>query len=122
MIGGGTRIPAFIKLVQTIFKIEPARTVNSSESIAKGCAYMALHKSPHFKSLELSIDEQNYNQVLASWKSAKTEPEVTNLSQVIQQQYSKSQSKVLFETGCVIPSTKELKIDSSDAVDILLSY
>ena len=49
MVGGGTRIPAIQRLLQNVFKIEPMRTLNSSESIAKGCALMAAMKSPLFK-------------------------------------------------------------------------
>lgn len=82
---------------------------------------MAANKNPNFRNLEISIEEQNYNQIEASWKYG-VEAEISNLSQVVQQQYPKSQSKILFETGCVIPSTKELKIETTDAVQIVLGY
>lgn len=49
MVGGGTRIPAVQRLITGIFKVEPMRTLNSSESIAKGCALMAAIKSPLFR-------------------------------------------------------------------------
>lgn len=49
MVGGGTRIPAVQRLISGIFKVEPMRTLNSSESIAKGCALMAAIKSPLFR-------------------------------------------------------------------------
>jgi heat shock protein 4 len=38
MVGGGSRIPIFIQSVKEVFKIEPSRTLNSSESVARGCA------------------------------------------------------------------------------------
>lgn len=36
LVGGGTRIPAFLRVVQQLYKMETARTINSSEAIAKG--------------------------------------------------------------------------------------
>jgi heat shock protein 4 len=39
--GGGSRIPSFIQSVKEVFKIEPSRTLNSSESVARGCALQA---------------------------------------------------------------------------------
>ena len=49
LIGGGTRIPEFLKETKQIFGHEPSRTLNSSESVARGCALMAAIKSPLFK-------------------------------------------------------------------------
>lgn len=56
MVGGGTRIPAFIKIIEKVFKSEPSRTLNSSESIARGCALMAAMKSPLFKVAEYGLE------------------------------------------------------------------
>ena len=30
LVGGGTRIPAFIRVIQQLYRMEPARTINSS--------------------------------------------------------------------------------------------
>lgn len=49
LVGGGTRIPVLLNLVKGVFGIEPSRTLNSSESVARGCALMAAIKSPLFK-------------------------------------------------------------------------
>ena len=49
MVGGGTRIPAFIQIIKQTFGIDPSRTLNSSESVARGCALMAAIKSPLFR-------------------------------------------------------------------------
>ena len=48
LIGGGTRIPFFLEIVNKIFG-EPSRTLNSSESVAKGSAILAAVKSPIFR-------------------------------------------------------------------------
>jgi heat shock protein 4 len=49
LVGGGSRIPAFVALVKSVFGVEPSRTLNSSESVARGCALMAAIKSPLFR-------------------------------------------------------------------------
>ena len=56
MVGGGTRIPAFQRLIQGVFKTDPMRTLNSSESISKGCALMAAIKSPLFRVAEYNVE------------------------------------------------------------------
>lgn len=55
LMGGGTRIPAVIRLIQSIFKVDPARTINSSEAVAKGCALMSAFKNPLFRPADFSI-------------------------------------------------------------------
>ncbi len=67
MVGGGTRIPAFHKILEKVFKMEPMRTLNSSESIAKGCALMAAIKSPLFKVADYGLEEINYYPVRIYW-------------------------------------------------------
>lgn len=67
MVGGGTRIPAFQKIIEKLFKMEPVRTLNSSESIAKGCALMAAMKSPLFKVAEYGLEESNYYPIKIYW-------------------------------------------------------
>lgn len=67
MVGGGTRIPAVQRLLGGIFKVEAMRTLNSSESIAKGCALMAAIKSPLFRVAPYAIEEINHYPVRAYW-------------------------------------------------------
>jgi heat shock protein 4 len=55
VIGGGTRIPFFLNIVKEVFNIEPSRTLNSSESVSRGCALMAAVKSPLFKVQEYGL-------------------------------------------------------------------
>lgn len=55
LVGGGTRIPAFLRVVQQLYKMETARTINSSEAIAKGCALMSAFKNPNFKPSDITI-------------------------------------------------------------------
>jgi heat shock protein 4 len=74
MVGGGTRIPAFQKIITGVFNIEPMRTLNSSESIAKGCALMAAIKSPLFKVAPYAIEEINYYPIRAYWNFIQGNP------------------------------------------------
>jgi len=43
VVGGGSRIPAVLKLITSFFKKESFRTLNSSECIARGCAMEVLY-------------------------------------------------------------------------------
>lgn len=67
LVGGGTRIPAVIKIIQNVFKVDPSRTINSSEAIAKGCALMSAFKNPLFRPADVIIEEFNCNPVKACW-------------------------------------------------------
>lgn len=67
MVGGGTRIPMFSKIISQLFKTDPVRTLNSSESIAKGCALMAAMKSPLFKVADFGLEEMNYYPMRVFW-------------------------------------------------------
>ena len=74
MVGGGTRIPAFQKIITGVFNIEPMRTLKSSESIAKGSALMAAIKSPLFKVAPYAIEEINYYPIRAYWNFIQGNP------------------------------------------------
>jgi len=67
LIGGGSRIPAFVALVKTIFGVEPSRTLNSNESVARGCALMAAIKSPLFRVPDYALHERVYYGVKFYW-------------------------------------------------------
>ena len=49
LVGNASRIPAVVKTVQEFFKKEVCRTLNSSESVARGCALQGAMLSPAFK-------------------------------------------------------------------------
>jgi molecular chaperone DnaK (HSP70) len=49
LVGGGTRIPKVIEMVQEVFEVVPSRTTNSSETIAKGATMAAVQLSGLFK-------------------------------------------------------------------------
>jgi heat shock protein 4 len=49
LVGNASRIPAVVKTVESFFKKEVCRTLNSSESVARGCALQGAMLSPAFK-------------------------------------------------------------------------
>lgn len=67
LIGGGSRIPAFVQLVKQVFNLDPSRTLNSSESVARGCALMAAIKSPLFRVSDYALHEKVYYGVKFYW-------------------------------------------------------
>jgi len=56
LVGGGTRIPKVLSLIEGVFKMQLSRTLNSSESVSRGCALMAAIKSPLFKVEEYGLN------------------------------------------------------------------
>lgn len=67
LIGGGTRIPEFLRIAKEILGHEPSRTLNSSESIARGCGLMAAIKSPLFKVQNYTLNEKAMYGVKFYW-------------------------------------------------------
>jgi heat shock protein 4 len=114
LVGGGTRIPAFLRVVQQLYKMETARTINSSEAIAKGCALMSAFKNPNFKIPDVAVEELNYYPMTATWdflnQSAKpTLPK--NLSQANASKYPATHTTSIFPSGCPLPSIGTLKFN-----------
>lgn len=67
LVGGGTRIPAVVSIIKTVFGIQASRTLNSSESVARGCALMAAIKSPLFRVPDYALHEKVYYGVKFYW-------------------------------------------------------
>jgi heat shock protein 4 len=68
IVGGATRVPSIQKALQDVFKVESvSKTLNASESIARGCAMMAAMRSPSFKVTEYTIEETNSYCIRVGW-------------------------------------------------------
>jgi heat shock protein 4 len=106
MVGGGTRIPAFQKVIEKVFKVEPVRTLNSSESIAKGCALMAAMKSPLFKVAEYGLEELNCYPVKLHWNFLGAGAHSLGNNE---KAYIEKQTNMVFPAGCLLPVTKTVK-------------
>lgn len=79
IIGGGTRIPIIQQLIlQSLGLDQVSKTLNASESIARGCAMMAAMKNPSFKVTEYSIEDINYYPIKVGWLYNSTLDQILN--------------------------------------------
>mgnify|MGYP000979591878 FL=1 len=105
LVGGGTRIPAFVNIVKTVFGIEASRTLNSSESVARGCALMAAIKSPLFRVPDYALHEKVYYGVKFYWNFVEGE-KFLGLNASL---YPEKQGKFIYEAGAKVPTSKTVK-------------
>ncbi|CAL4091419.1 unnamed protein product [Meganyctiphanes norvegica] len=62
IVGGSSRVPAFKRLIEKVFKKPPSTTLNQDEAVARGCALQCAMLSPAFKVREFNIaDIQPYS-------------------------------------------------------------
>jgi heat shock protein 4 len=55
VVGSGSRIPAILKILSSVFGKEPSRTLNASECIARGCALQCAMLSPTFRVRDFEV-------------------------------------------------------------------
>lgn len=112
LIGGGTRIPECIRIVKENFGFEPSRTLNSSESIARGCGLMAAIRSPLFRVADYTLNEKAYYGVKFYWNFV----EGNNFLGPKSELYPPKQAKMIFEAGSKVPSSKTIKFTRKEAI------
>ena len=103
LVGGGTRIPAVIDLIKSIFEIQPSRTINSSETIARGAALYAVKKSGLFKYIDYSINNKVRIPIKAFWDTEE-----------------KEESAILFDGTETLPAQKTLKVKYNNGIKIVV--
>ncbi|XP_050218478.1 heat shock 70 kDa protein 16 [Mercurialis annua] len=57
LVGSGSRIPAIMKQLASLFGKEPCRTLNASECVARGCALQCAMLSPIFRVREYEVQD-----------------------------------------------------------------
>ncbi|KAJ7960763.1 Heat shock 70 kDa protein [Quillaja saponaria] len=57
LVGSGSRIPAINRLLTSLFRREPSRTLNASECVARGCALQCAMLSPVFRVKEYEVQD-----------------------------------------------------------------
>ncbi|KAL0000831.1 hypothetical protein SO802_014612 [Lithocarpus litseifolius] len=57
LVGSGSRIPAITRLIASLFRREPRRTLNTSECVARGCALQCAMLSPVFRVREYEVQD-----------------------------------------------------------------
>ena len=118
LVGGGTRIPAFVQMVKSVFAMDPSRTLNSSESVARGCALMAAIKSPLFRVPDYILNERVYYGVKFFWNFV----EGNKFLGLDSSLYPEKQGKYIYDTGAKVPTSKTIKFTRKEALEILIEY
>ncbi|GAB2293558.1 hypothetical protein Dimus_027765 [Dionaea muscipula] len=114
VVGSGSRVPAIIKILTEFFGKDPRRTMNASESVAKGCALQCAILSPSIKVREFQVNESFPLPIALSWKgSARDSQNAASEGQ---------QSTVVFPKGNPIPSVKALTIFRSGTFTVDVQY
>ncbi|XP_076922441.1 heat shock 70 kDa protein 16-like [Bidens hawaiensis] len=57
LVGSGSRIPAIMRKLTSLFGKEPRRTLNASECVARGCALHCAMLSPSFKVRDYQVQD-----------------------------------------------------------------
>ncbi|KAF8391557.1 hypothetical protein HHK36_023863 [Tetracentron sinense] len=55
LVGSGSRVPAIRRMLASLFRREPGRTLNASECVARGCALQCAMLSPIFRVREYEL-------------------------------------------------------------------
>ncbi|KAK6149762.1 hypothetical protein DH2020_017287 [Rehmannia glutinosa] len=57
LVGSGSRVPAITRMLNSLFRKEPSRTLNASECVARGCAVQCAMLSPIFRVREYEVQD-----------------------------------------------------------------
>ncbi|KAL3850865.1 hypothetical protein ACJIZ3_012747 [Penstemon smallii] len=107
LVGSGSRIPAITKIINSLFRKEPRRTLNASECVARGCAFQCAMVSPIFRVKEYEVQDC----FPFSIGFASDEGPVCTLA-----------DGVLFPKGNPFPSTKMLTLHRNDIFHLEAFY
>lgn len=102
-------MPIIQQTIKEVFnRQELQRTLNSQETIARGCALQAAMLSPNFHVASFEIEEFNEHPINIQYKFHATE---------------KVSAKELFKHGSSFPSTKTITFENKlGGVDLLVNY
>lgn len=70
LVGGGTRIPKVIELIEQTFGMSASRTTNSSETIARGATLYAVQQSGLFRMPCSEIINRSSHNIYIQWRDA----------------------------------------------------
>ncbi|KAK4576152.1 hypothetical protein RGQ29_026914 [Quercus rubra] len=107
LVGSGSRIPAITRLIASLFRREPRRTLNTSECVARGCALQCAMLSPVFRVREYEVQDI----IPFSIGFSSEEGPIGTGS-----------NSILFQRGQPIPSIKVLTFQRSSAFHLEAFY
>jgi molecular chaperone DnaK (HSP70) len=115
VIGGCTRTPALQQMIQQTFAIdEVSRTLNQSESIARGCAIQAAIKSPLFQVAEYTIPERNVSVIKCKYSVEKL-----GEGGIFE---TKEYNNTLFKKNCEFPTVMTISVSKATKASLQLFY
>lgn len=100
VVGSGSRVPAILRTLSSLFKKEPSRTLNASECIARGCALQCAMLSPTFRVRDFQVEDSFPFSIALNWKGHAPTLEANEGSVAMQS------TNVIFPKGNPIPSIK----------------
>jgi len=136
MTGGASRIPCVQKSVEAIFGEEKiARTLISSEPVARGCALQAAMISPAFKVFDFAVNDIVNVPISLCWKSVAGEnptapaddadaEEGAEASMDIDENAGEGEEKtmIIFEKGSANPATKLVSFHRKEGFEVRAEY
>jgi len=115
VVGGVTRTPKLLETIKKVFKVnDVSRTLNQSESIARGCAIQAAIKSPSFNVTEYSIPEKNNYPILCKYVVSK----LNDKNEVESKEYNNT----LFKKNCDYPTNMTISVTKAVEANLQLFY
>ena len=109
MVGDATRTPSIIEICKEVFKKEKLeRTLNSQETIARGCALQAAMLSPNFNVSTFEVEEYNEHPINIQYQFTGSD---------------KMNEKELFKVGSNFPTTKTITFENKlGGATLLVKY
>ncbi|KAL3680938.1 hypothetical protein R1sor_023894 [Riccia sorocarpa] len=108
VVGSGSRIPAILRIIASVFLKEPSRTLNASECVARGCALQCAIMSPTSSVRHFEVQDAFPFPIAVSWKASPTS--------------KRAESRVVFQKGHALPSTKVLTFQRSGTLSVDANY
>eukprot|EP00250_Pteridium_aquilinum_P013504 c21375_g1_i1 orf=501-3035(-) len=115
VVGSGSRVPAILRILTSVFKKEPSRTMNASECIARGCTLQCAMLSPTFRVREFEVQDAFPFSIALAWKGSAPESEEGATAET-------QTSSVVFPKGNSVPSTKMLTFYRASTFNIDVLY
>jgi len=110
LVGDATRMPAIQEILKEIFPgKELSRTLNSQETVARGCALQAAMLSPNFMVQNFEVQDFNQHPIQIQYKFTNNEGQLKESD--------------IFNIGTSYPSTKTITFANKlGALDLLIKY
>eukprot|EP00698_Gefionella_okellyi_P003498 TRINITY_DN132_c1_g2_i2.p1 TRINITY_DN132_c1_g2~~TRINITY_DN132_c1_g2_i2.p1 ORF type:complete len:663 (-),score=151.83 TRINITY_DN132_c1_g2_i2:123-2081(-) len=115
VIGGSSRVPAVKTTLTQVFGRELSWTLNTSESIARGCGLLGAVLSPAFMVKEFEIHDTSMYAINLSWRA--------NSASVADMDVDGSDNaSQMFTVNNAVPSVKQITFPRADSYELVATY